>query len=775
MQNHIRSGKIIFVLGAIFLSFNAQAFEYNSVSDCRKAFLAAHPNDYTIPGADAFCKPKMDPIVFCQDSELLKNLTPPEGDALTTEKTRLHNACVASNGAPLATTTASANSLFPANTYGVPQPTLDYSSCGVNPTETCKMVVQSNAGQKYQADVLSAQQKAATASQQAAAAAAAQQAQQNQNNAAMAPALLNTAGSLVSAAQPAGSNAAQGAASAVTYSPGVIGAQPPASTPFGGNVTEAVNKALADAGIKTTPIAPTQTVLTADQQAAIQKNAAEVTNTAATKAAEELKGSGLEKPAADAAGSVGADPGVAPKSPITEASESASTAFKSEIDGFVTSAAAAFSATPFFAKTVAGIKGLQPALTDPYIKSKPTCADGSEMAQKLCVEGTSPGAKIARALMDASGPVLMAMNSAQKACSTTSKVSKLAGMGMIAANGVCIAYKMKCETACEASNKNLIGVEATLKTAVDANYSLDLTACSSNQACQKFFTENQKQIEAAKNDFKNAVIKSFKNQQQVATGTANGLKAICQSQARNIMGMLANIGALAMAKKGGDECEKKLSTTGAAGNALTAQQYCETPANTSSQFCKCQGNQTAQGCPGYKAAGSADVNSASDPAGTNLKPNSGLSNFAGGGAAGTNGSDYSLGSGKDGGDGSDFKPFEAGPGGAANGGPSGAGVGSSGGGSGPGSEAAAVGDKKDKDDKKWGFGAFGGGGGMFGGGNKGGKDGNGDLKDQQAAAIERKLASDKYSAEVTSASGTSNWEKVHRTAVRVESSLMGGR
>ena len=64
---------------------------------------------------------------------------------------------------------------------------------------------------------------------------------------------------------------------------------------------------------------------------------------------------------------------------------------------------------------------------------------------------------------------------------------------------------------------------------------------------------------------------------------------------------------------------------------------------------------------------------------------------------------------------------------------------------------------------------------MFGGGGKG-SNGNGDLKNGNTldAKIERKLASDRFGAEVTKASGFSNWEKVHRTAIRVESTLIRG-
>ena len=164
-----------------------------------------------------------------------------------------------------------------------------------------------------------------------------------------------------------------------------------------------------------------------------------------------------------------------------------------------------------------------------------------------------------------------------------------------------------------------------------------------------------------------------------------------------------------------------------------------------------------------------------DVAGTNIKPNSGMSNFAGGRANGNgSNSDYGIKAGG-GGESGDNGPFVPG---SATGSAGGGAIGGGGGGAGSGSASVQGVDggtgKEAKDDKKWSFGSFAAGVGSMMGGRKGGSGGagNGNLNSQQEAAIERKIASDRYAAEVTPASGISNWDKVHKTVIRVEGSLL---
>jgi hypothetical protein len=485
------------------------------------------------------------------------------------------------------------------------------------------------------------------------------------------------------------------------------------------------------------------------------------------------------------------DPQTGPAAPtpeITMASETLTGDFKSQMQQLSQQASANFKQVDFFQT----MNAIGPQKTEPIVKefeaAKKQCTENAERTEKLCVEGTSPGAQAVRAMMDVAGPMMALMN-AQKSCSSTSKVADLAGLGLTAANGVCIASKMKCESLCKTATEVLKKSKEKLLTEFQSAFEADkalVTACAQNPQDPRAVECQQKLRAATPYGPKTKQTASTLLDKQVdpAThGTPNAMQAKCDNKIRNIIGMMANIAALALSKKGADDCAKKLEAAGGAASTQTAQQYCEQSANSGTQFCRCQNNSSAEGCPSSLiAAPGTEGGSGTNPndvAGANIRPNSGLSNFAGfkGGGVPTGGANLSLGGSGAGEGGDTSSPFgAASPGAAAlNTAAAGGGPGAGAGGSAA-AEAAAKKAKED-DDKKWSFGAMAAGvGSMFGGG-KGGNTGNGDLKNANSALeanIQRKIASDRLGMEVTPASGISNWDKVHKTIIRVENTLMRG-
>ena len=162
-------------------------------------------------------------------------------------------------------------------------------------------------------------------------------------------------------------------------------------------------------------------------------------------------------------------------------------------------------------------------------------------------------------------------------------------------------------------------------------------------------------------------------------------------------------------------------------------------------------------------------------AGTHIVPGSGPSGFAGGnrGAGLPNGS---VGN-KTGSDADSEKlgiSTSSDNGSSANGGGPGSGGSAGSGSSGNGNATDAIG----QDKKKWSFGALASGvGSMFGGGRNAakGSSANGNLSSRSDEALKRKIASDKFASEITSASGKSNWEKVHGAYSIKENTLIPGQ
>lgn len=450
-----------------------------------------------------------------------------------------------------------------------------------------------------------------------------------------------------------------------------------------------------------------------------------------------------------------------------------------------------------FPATVSGLDAVKAKFESFASSTKPNCVKLAETSSFLCVE--APGAKAAKDMMDVAGPVLAAVGSIQKACSNTANVTGLASKLLTIAKGTCVAAKTACDAGCAAASaavKEMTGQLKTLEGTIAADLAKAKAQClqEANAQCASATVGQQVCTQITYAGCETNVNMSAQKAKAIVTkltttisketapspeGSVASTQAKCTMNAKDIAGLAINALSTMKAMQDAKECDRKLASSGDAGGSVTPTQFCESPANSSSGFCKCQQNSNQQGCPGFAGTGALvdKTGSVANGAGTNQKNGAGVNSFAGGskgilnpfgnngqnGKANTNPADGSSGE----------KLSLSGDG---SGGNSAGGVGGASGGSGGGVDGGA-GDAKGGGDKKWSFGSFANAlGGMFGGGGKAGKGAaaNGSLNSKQAAAIKRKLASDKLAGEITSASGKSNWEKVHQVYLIKDNTLLTG-
>lgn len=415
--------------------------------------------------------------------------------------------------------------------------------------------------------------------------------------------------------------------------------------------------------------------------------------------------------------------------------------------------------------------------------AKQACVKTAEATEFLCIEGTSPGAIAARKVMDVAGPILAVINSAQKACSGSAKVSKMVSEGLTVAKGVCVAAKLSCDGACLVASskfKTILTMASTeIETALVADANFANAECSkylaAASACQ---IANNKKLIALKAQLA-AIHKQLATEMTLVKGTTPGIAARCQSHIKDILLFAVNLAGMKKAQKSAEACEKQLASSG--GSTITPTQYCETPANVSTQFCLCQKDNTATGCPGALAKTTSP--GGTDVGGVNIKSAGGTSAFASGfrtskpnSILNKNGSSLS-GSGLDGGSNLNTATQAGGAVGTAD--PShleGAGAqGVSGGYAGDSGSNDSKSGKAIGSDKKWNFGSFGSSGGSSGSYGNAGISANGALSAKQMEAVKRQIASEQLAAEVSSATGKSNWEKVQQRYLMNTNSFLSGR
>lgn len=429
-----------------------------------------------------------------------------------------------------------------------------------------------------------------------------------------------------------------------------------------------------------------------------------------------------------------------------------------------------------------------------YLALKKTCGANAATASYLCVEDTSPGAIAAKELMNAAGPIMAAITTAQRACSSAAKVSQFVNTGLMVAKGVCVGAKVICDTSCAAATKALAALNQSLATIPTTAISTDrlsgLEYCAgANVAYAACAAGVEAKAQALTGMI--ATLKTTLAKESTPTpGTSTALVAQCGSMAKDIVLFATQLVGTWAARQNAKACEQKLTTGDGSGTSVTTQQFCEKAENATAQLCICQKNNMAPNCPGALAAAGTPgdpAKNSTNQAGFNLKNGAGVSAFATTGNPVAMKSNLPNGSKNGLGGGSAGSAAAAGAGGAADasGGGSAGGVGGSG--AGGGSAPAGSGDSKiagglkEEDKKKWSFGAFaaatgGSGGSGYNANSASGRSGGKiTTTGKDEASIQRQIASEQFAVEVSTASGKSNWEKVRNMYLIKEGSFILGQ
>ncbi len=807
IRNHSRPLMVLLSL-SLFLSTQVLAEEYAELSACRLHYqTVVQPGATDIPAMDNWClqTAKMNPLDVCADQKLYPFMATNsinsdqksrQREAYRQECYRQQNSQVAGSTQTLQNATSTTSSSAPAGaviaatagvTYATPaaagapaQPILNLQDCSASAnSNACQAANQSaqasfaRAQSTYNANLATynTQQKNAanltTAERQ--------QVQQATSNAVL-QAGMQAMGAFGGGSSQNGSGGVQigggnptTSVAAVEPPAGTYNTAPPASI-FGNafsrsanNLTNTANANLANgANSAETPLAP-------GQGQALQQSLSQQCSPPPFDS--ELMGrdcGGLpnEGQAADS------PPPATALSSTANASDTATDQAITTADAQTRTLSTGGNSMPFTT-----FMGLYTPLSTQHIKEefkvqKAACVKKAELANKFCLEGSSPGAKFAKGLIDYSGPILAAVRSAHKACSSTAKITNIAQTAMTLAKGVCVAMKLSCDASCATTRAIVEGINAqlaALRAAGTTDFTNATTACGllvppANGTC--IAEVNQKK--AIAENIVTTLTARFKEESGIEPGKTGAMIASCHDKTKDILLMGTNILTLLAAKGSAEKCEKALSASGGASSGdISTAEYCSVAANSTTQFCVCQKNPKGEGCSGA-VAGPLPEASSSNQTGANLKSGSGVSGFAGGTGGGGSGSGSDFGIGSENGaatglaaDLNGKSSFGAGLGGASG---AGAGGGGAGGGAGGDPSAAAAGSK---DEKKSALGTLAGLanslGGMFGGGRGGAAAGNGALSSQQQAAIQRKLASDKVAGEVTSSSGLDNFSKIKKS------------
>lgn len=789
IKNHFLL-KLVFTSLIFLIAAQTNAAEtFSKLEDCRVAYLKTHTPTQDFKVVDEWCRPQMNPVTFCADRAFLNEIainsyTKTAADAL---KIRLNQQCNA-QALPSATgSTGVAGTAVPVGTGGVGSP-----ACVGPNAQTCLQNLQAN-------QVLAANQQQRDIAQQ--------QQQPNQPSSSSGG---SGGGNIYSAASQALGQVMQ--VHSVLNPPAQPAAQPAQTTvninnsPTGQTTVTGASASGANPGAVTTggasasvaPVVNANAPAVTNAQTLINENgltnpptAAELRSAATD--ARQVVGPNGESAVSNVEGTPSDPNTIAPGQTVltTEAQNR-----QRDMDRALNEAqleAIKFVRGKQFETVMQTLESIKTKYQK-FIQTKNSCVKNAERTNKLCLEGTSPGMKAAKALVDYSGPVLSAIGAAQKTCSSTKKIMNLAAMGMTLAKTACVASKALCDGTCTSAETQLREIVTEFETA-SGQINTDAQKVSkkeSNPACivpnttppaqdETCFTEAATAGQAIFAKLNNAK-QIIDREVSVEPGTTQTMVASCDDKKKDILLMVLNIGGVLAAKVSAGNCEKKLATNtaGGAGANVSTADYCAKPENTQTQFCKCQGNLTSPECSSL-----AGLSNNNDPAasqmGANLKPTSGLSSFAGGGNSGGNGSgsNFNLngglnGSGAEGAGLPGLNGTTPGGYGAAGGSSGGGGAGSANAGVGAGTANTA---NVKPEDKKWSFGSFASALSNLAGGKGGGSGGSGNgsvNSQQQQQAIARKIASDKYAAEVSSSSGLDNFSKVKKSYIRRADTFMVG-
>lgn len=402
-----------------------------------------------------------------------------------------------------------------------------------------------------------------------------------------------------------------------------------------------------------------------------------------------------------------------------------------------------------------------------YVILKQSCGTDAASADNFCDTMRNQKALDVQKMISAGTAVISKATAASESCGIMGNVSTLANGGMLAAQAVCSGYKFKCDFSCGDAKKE-IALVAKLN-------GQPITSCVNTVIAEANSESNQGRAEMLKG-FADKLVAA---QNQVGQVVAEETPAVdpkitqCEKNGADILTMGAQAAALLSAAMDSKKCEEQLSSGSGgsgSGSLATTAQFCAQPGNSSSITCRCAADPNGAGCLG--SLGGSDV---SGFAGLQ-KGVGNVSGFASTGAPKVSDSDIQFGDipsdvavKKDNGL-SPTSPFAAA---AATGG-----GGGSGGGSGvAGSSKPGVAGAEEEKSKGFsmGFSSLAKGfGNLFGlkGNDKGGKSLSKEQKDIQLQAIKRKIASDQVRAEISTASGKSNFDKIKDRYAETRSSLI---
>lgn len=399
------------------------------------------------------------------------------------------------------------------------------------------------------------------------------------------------------------------------------------------------------------------------------------------------------------------------------------------------------------------LKAEQPKLKE----SKESCSQNSAQAAKLCSVLRSDKAQDVQKLMSVGATILSKVTAASEACGTTSDISKVAQGGMLLAQGACTAMKFRCDMSCASAKKSLEDMKLASEAIQKCQLTLQAIASSGAQAKEaaaKLTAELTKQVAPKEGAVPQSIAQCIKHKADIALMGVAALGFLSAFQdAQNCKKQLAS---------GGGGSGK--STSSMVTPTMTTAEYCSQPQNATSITCKCTANPSAEGCMGSMAGSGVALGK--------IGSGSGASAFASAKQNGLGGLDP-LGKSTNG-------SSEPAPGSNLSEGArealgigGGATVDASSGGSpaglsGNSENAKGLKDKEEKEKPKFGF--FSSIGNMLSGGKSPNQAAKAAIRGyEQDQAIKRKLASDQIRAEITTASGKSNFDKI-KSAYKANSS-----
>lgn len=443
-----------------------------------------------------------------------------------------------------------------------------------------------------------------------------------------------------------------------------------------------------------------------------------------------------------------------------------------------------------FSKTMLGLATQLPPIcsamgqvivttAEAYASQLTVCGEKQATADTFCSTIRSPKAMAVQRLMTLGSAVLSRSSSASEGCSAAQKFSTLAQYGMTAANLACTGLKVMCDVSCGSAETSLV---TTVTTAIKNQQGLCIAAINSSAAFSAGATLT---LQARANAIFGQMTATVAKEKPPTNLTSPAAKlAQCEKYEMDILDMGLQILGTVDAAQQAKACKKALGdgTGGGTDTAqLTMDQFCQVPGQAQNPPCLCRTQPTATGCPGALTA------TTTTTSGTTTAANGGgvqTTNTGGSAAMAAPGGLSGLQTGTKSGLSADAKAAlgisdeaaalaaqqEAATTTASGGvGPGDTSSGGAGGGS-MGGLAKSPTDiaKKGEAAKKSGLGVFDdyslGAGGFaalkFGSDGKATINGKKYTQEEIKKMVERKIASDQFHAEVTTASGKSNWDKV---------------